>query len=140
MLNFRNFMNLDKVNLATFKWFLTVTTAVTLGTLFVRSCHKVVKTMNNTPFIDPKIQEDQKMTLIDKENDKEGNTLFFDTDGQQNTTEVIAHNTPCCWTQKVRIHDAKIGTTQSFQDWKKDLFCENCGKKIFWSVEKVRDE
>ena len=138
MSKFKNFMTLDETNLKAFKLFLTWGTVITLGALLIRSCHSTIKAINNTPRIDKRIKDDLKMTLIDKK----GTKLFFDTDGKTNTTEIMAEysNDSCCLGQEAKIHDASIGTVQSFKDWKKDLFCENCGKKIDWEFQKVRGE
>ena len=137
MSKFRNFMTFDETNLKALKLFLTWGTVITLGTLFIRSCNSSYKILKNTPRIDPRIQEEEKMTLIDKNR----SSFYFDTDDNTNTTEIIAKNVAnCCWGQEARIHDAKIGTVQSFKDWKKDLFCENCGMKNNWIFQKVRGE
>ncbi len=48
-------------------------------------------------------------------------SLFFDTDGNTNTTEIVARVSMCEAKAEARIFDAKIGETKTKEEWAKQI-------------------
>ncbi|MBR6411938.1 MAG: hypothetical protein IKS41_02110 [Alphaproteobacteria bacterium] len=51
--------------------------------------------------------------------------LYFDTDGNTNTTEVVAIKGIGCLTAEARVFDAKIGEKKKISEWRKQLSHKN---------------
>jgi hypothetical protein len=70
------------------------------------------------------------LTLIKKDMHDRWASLFFDADGDTNTTELVAHKAITCPVAEAKVSDAKIGAVHTIATWGDTLshedeeFCE----------------
>ncbi len=51
--------------------------------------------------------------------------LYFDADGDTNTTEVVAIKYVGCLAANARVFDAKVGDTKTIEEWRQQLIHQN---------------
>ena len=129
---------MKKENITTLKRLAVLGAIAFAAVTGTKGCIDIIEAMD-TPEIDPAISKDKKMTLIGKTTASNSSVFcYFDTDGNIDTTEIVAASRgPCCLNQVAKIRDAELGKTQTLKDWQKDLFCRLCSKQAQWKIQKV---
>ena len=79
----------------------------------------------------------QPVTLLGKTLGDRRATLFFDADGNTNTTEMVCRANPGWMEVAARVFDSKVGETKTIEEWHKN-FSHGKDYQAFWvNAQKV---